>query len=120
MRLLADANVESMLVEWLRSGGHDVVWAAELAPAIADADLLDSANAEERVILTHDRDFGELVFRSSLYSQGVVLMRFRAPLQAERLALLQQHWTTVERRARGNFLVLTERRVRIRALPSIG
>jgi predicted nuclease of predicted toxin-antitoxin system len=120
MRLLADANVESKLVEWLRLGGHDVVWAADLAPATSDEELLDRANAEERVILTHDRDFGELVFRSALSSHGIILMRFRASRQAQRLALLQRHWGTVEQRANGRFLVLTDHRIRVRALPLFG
>ena len=117
MKLLADANVETELVRWLRSEGHDVVWAVDLAPSTPDADLLALANEDERVLLTYDRDFGELVFRRGLVSQGVVLLRFQARLQMERLALLKAQWPAIERGAVGHFVVVSDRRCRIRPLP---
>jgi len=117
MKLLADANVETAIVEWLRSRGHDVLWAAQLSSSIPDDDLLNRASTEERVVLTHDRDFGDLVFRRGLSHSGIVLMRFRAPLQTERLALFQTHWPLIENRASGQFIVVSDKRIRIRALP---
>ncbi len=117
MKILADVNVERALVQWLRSEGHDVFWAADLPASVPDCDLLKTAREESRVVLTHDRDFGELVFRHNLASQGVILMRFEAPLQLERLALLKFHWSVIEQNADKQFLVVTDRRIRIRPLP---
>jgi predicted nuclease of predicted toxin-antitoxin system len=117
MKVLADANIEGALVRWLRAQHHDVVWAAELAPSTPDSDLLELANGQERILLTYDHDFGELVFLRKLASQGIVLLRFDAALQVERLALLQRHWPSIEAQAARRFLVVSDRRVRMRPLP---
>ncbi len=81
MKWLADANVEVAIVEWLRTCNHDVLWAAEMSPSTPDSCLLATAKEEERILLTHDRDFGEMVFRRKLVGHGVILMRFSAALQ---------------------------------------
>ena len=117
MTLLADANIEASLVRWLRSQHHDVVWASELPPSTPDAKLIELANTEERVLLTYDRDFGELVYFRGQVSQGIVLFRFDTPLQAERLAILQRRWGAIEEQAQGQFMVVSEQNVRVRPLP---
>ena len=71
MRLLADENVESASVGWLREMGQDVLWAAEDLPSTPDPDVLSYANTTSRILLTRDRDFGQLVFaeqRAAPYS----------------------------------------------------
>ena len=75
MRLLADEGVDAPTVARLRADGHDVTYVAELAPGITDEAVLDLANAESRVLLTADKDFGELVFRMRRVPVGVLLLR---------------------------------------------
>lgn len=117
MKFLADANIESAIIQWLRSCGYDVLWAAELSPSTPDTELVSLANCQDRVLLTHDRDFGELVFLRGSLSHGAILLRFDVALQSDRLRLLQQHWSTIEANAHGNFVVVSERKVRLRPLP---
>lgn len=62
MRFLADANIEAGLVVWMRAEGLDVLWAAELPPSMIDQTLVSLAHQELRILVTYDRDFGELVF----------------------------------------------------------
>ena len=77
MRLLADENIPGHTIRALRAAGHDVLAAAETLPGAADRALLERAVAEARVLLTFDRDFGELAVRElSLMPPGVVLLRF--------------------------------------------
>jgi len=95
VRILADANVESALVTWLRGSGNDVLWALELPPGVPDSELLRIAKEEDRILLTHDHDFGELVFRRGMNAAGVILMRFHPPGQHERLRLLQYWWNDI-------------------------
>ena len=64
---------------WLRSIGNDVLFAAEIAPGTADIRWMEFAEQERRVILTSDKDFGELVFRGGITSHGVVLLRLDDP-----------------------------------------
>ncbi len=115
MRILADENVARDIVAWLRSGGHDILFAAEASPGTADARWVEIAEQEQRVILTSDKDFGELVFRDGLTSHGVVLLRLdELPVPAI-LARLRAVWSVVEANPARRFIVITEKKVRVRA-----
>ena len=57
MRFLADENVSRSVVNWMRTGGHDVAWAYELARGEPDFHWLELANAEQRIVVTSDKDF---------------------------------------------------------------
>jgi predicted nuclease of predicted toxin-antitoxin system len=116
MQLLADENVPRPIVRWLRSQGHDVLYAAETRGQRSDADLLSEAEAQNLVIITEDKDFGELVFRDRLNSHGVILLRLWDFPVSFRLARLQAVWTTVESNLPGRFVVVTEGKLRVRAL----
>jgi predicted nuclease of predicted toxin-antitoxin system len=82
VRLLADEGVDALTVARLRGDGHDVTYVAELAPGITDDAGLELANADDRVLLTTDKDFGELVFRLGRLPLGVLLLRL-AGLEAD-------------------------------------
>ena len=75
MNLLADESVDSPVVERLRQEGHQVVYVAELAPSITDEEVLQQANTRPALLVTADKDFGELVFRQGRVHSGVVLLR---------------------------------------------
>ena len=76
MRFLANQNVPGPVVAALRERGHDVAWIKETMPGAEDPAVLALAQAEERVVVTSDTDFGELAFRSRLPAQcGVILIR---------------------------------------------
>ena len=62
MKLLADEGVDRPIVERLRESSHQVWYVAEMEPGISDETVLDMANREEAVLLTVDKDFGELYF----------------------------------------------------------
>jgi len=86
MNLLADESVDRQIVERLRQDGHDVLYIAEVEPSISDAAVFDRANENAALLLTGDKDFGELVFQENrLISDGVVLLRL-AGLSAEKKA----------------------------------
>jgi predicted nuclease of predicted toxin-antitoxin system len=63
MNLLADEGVDRPVVEQLRQDGHDVLYVAEMEPSINDDVVLMRANQHQAVLLTADKDFGELVYR---------------------------------------------------------
>lgn len=114
MQLFADENVPRAIVVRLRSRGHDVLYASEAEPGASDRDWLARAEAERRVILTSDKDFGDLVFRDRLTTHGVVLIRLDELPLADRLARLEQAWDVVEAHPTGKFLVISARKIRIR------
>lgn len=116
MRFLADENIHGGIIQWLRSQGHDALWATETLQGVDDDVLLQIAQQQERLLLTADLDFGELVFRERLTSHGVVLLRLEDLVVQERLARLHAVWAILEVHALGQFIVITEERVRVRPL----
>jgi predicted nuclease of predicted toxin-antitoxin system len=63
MRLCANENISEDCVSRLRKDGHDVVWIRETGPGSTENDVLACAAAEKRLLITFDKDFGDLVFR---------------------------------------------------------
>jgi predicted nuclease of predicted toxin-antitoxin system len=120
MKFFADENVARLVVQWLRQRGHDVLYAAEAAPGWGDAVWLHRAEQSERLIVTADKDFGDLIFRDRLNSHGVVLIRMHRLSLRERLARLAEVWSIVEANPKGKFIVITAGRVRLRNLKPDG
>lgn len=75
MNFLADESVDAPIVAALRADGHDVHSVAELEPSIPDEEVLQLAEKNKSILLTSDKDFGELVYRRAQISSGVVLIR---------------------------------------------
>jgi predicted nuclease of predicted toxin-antitoxin system len=77
MRLLANENIPLTSVVELREMGHDVISITERSPGLSDVAVMQLAHDEDRVIVTFDRDYGELVFRQQLpLPGGVLYLRF--------------------------------------------
>ena len=65
MNLLADESIDRQIVERLRQDEHDVLYIAEVEPSISDNIVFDRANEKFALLLTGDKDFGEIVFRDN-------------------------------------------------------
>jgi predicted nuclease of predicted toxin-antitoxin system len=68
VNVVADEGVDGPVVQRLRDDGHDVIYVAELSPGVTDDDVLRHANDRDALLLTADKDFGELVVRQGLAS----------------------------------------------------
>jgi predicted nuclease of predicted toxin-antitoxin system len=88
MRFLADENIDRQSVAALRQAGHEVVYIAELDPGITDDQVLDLANREELLLLTADKDFGELVYRLHRQAHGIVLVRLAGAAAEEKAEIV--------------------------------
>ncbi|MCG3131494.1 MAG: hypothetical protein FLDDKLPJ_02287 [Phycisphaerae bacterium] len=118
--VFADESVDGPIVAWLRGQGWDVVWGAERCPGASDDEVVRLAMSDTRVILTADRDFGELVFRGGCRPAGVVLSRLRAPTSAALLEAFKARWAMIQHRLSNHFIVLTESAIRSRRIPPPG
>ena len=114
MRYLADESVERQIVDALRRAGHDVDYIAELVPGAPDPDVLERANRESSVLITGDKDFGELVYRRRQQNSGVVLFRLSGLTQQRKVAITVQVFADRAADFAGAFAVVTETGVRIR------
>jgi len=117
MRLLVDENMSNSVAADLRGRGHDVFAVKESMRGADDSAILAAAQAGLRVIVTQDKDFGELAFRVGLpASYGVILLRLAGDdpdADARRIVAIiesRPDWS-------GVFAVADENRVRIRPLP---
>lgn len=116
MILLADESIDRQIVQRLRQDSYEVLYIAEIEPSITDEVVLERANERTALLITADKDFGELVFREGqLTSGGVVLIR-SAGLSAERKAeivsnIFSQHGSEFPH----NFTVITPGNIRIRS-----
>ena len=117
MNLVADEGVDRAVVERLRQDGHHVVYVAELAPSIADEEVLRHANTENAVLLTADRDFGALVFRQGLAHSGVVLLRLAGLANTTKAEIVAEVCRTRAAELIGAFSVVSRGQVRIRRRP---
>ena len=117
MRLLLNENISRTVIRALRERGHDVLSAKESLRGQSDQAILARASAEQRLVVTHDKDFGELAFRSRLPAEcGVVLFRLAGNCPDADNARLMQAIESRDDWA-GHFSVVTETQVRVRALP---
>jgi predicted nuclease of predicted toxin-antitoxin system len=116
MNLLADESVDRQIVERLRQDGHEVLYVAEMEPGIPDDVVLERANQISALLVTADKDFGELIFKDKrLTTNGVILLRL-AGLSAQRKAEI----VSVAFRERtaefsNHFSVISPGRIRIRS-----
>jgi len=116
MRFLANENFPAAAVAALVGAGHDVIWVRVAAPGASDADVLAWAARDERILLTFDKDFGELARASPLpINSGVVLFRTPMPMprdvgrQLAELITARDDWI-------GHFSVIEPGRIRMRRL----
>ena len=75
MKFLADEGVDAPIVFHLRRRDYDVKYIAEFAGGLPDENVLEIANGENRILITSDKDFGELVYRMKQIHSGVILLR---------------------------------------------
>jgi predicted nuclease of predicted toxin-antitoxin system len=116
MRLCANENIPDACIAALRAHGHDVNWIRETMAGATDEQVMDRASKEDRLLLTFDKDFGELVYiRGRAAAQGVILFRISqqsAAVVAEtvlRVLALRDDWA-------GQFSVVDDRTIRMRPL----
>ncbi len=119
MKFLADMGISPRVVAALRKQGHDAVHLQEQdLGRLPDTNILIKAKEEERILLTNDLDFGELLAASGSSLPSVIIFRLK-DMRAEnvlwhlRNLLAQQSESVIM----GAVCSVTERRVRIRALP---
>ena len=116
MNLLADESVDKQIVERLRLDGHLVLYIAELEPSISDNVVLLRANEQNALLLTADKDFGELVYHQKMLSSGgVVLLRRLALSQQSKSEIVSQAVLEHASEFARSFSVISPGSIRIRS-----
>jgi predicted nuclease of predicted toxin-antitoxin system len=97
---------------WLSQQGHDVYSANDQSPGATDDWLLDLAQRDNWILITNDRDFGELIFREGRPHRGVIFLRLDDERSANKILVLGQLLAGHAGQLPHQFVVVTETRVR--------
>lgn len=120
MRILADENVEQLVIERLRADGHLVIAVRVESRGETDLPILERAVSEDLLLLTADLDFGEYVFRDHQPAPdaGVVQYRLGDLLKEDEKAhVIGEAFALHSANFAGKFTVIEESKVRFRSLP---
>ena len=113
MRFLADESCDFAVVRALRAAGHDVHAVAELAFGSDDIVVMDLALREARILLTEDKDFGQLVYAYSRQSSGVIFIRYPANARKTLPRAVVNLIAEAKKELTCSFVVMSPGRVRI-------
>lgn len=113
MRFLADESCDFAVVRALRAAGHDVTTVSDLTPGADDHIVAALADAESRVLLTEDKDFGQLTYATGHSTSGVVLIRYPAPTRSALGAAIVAVVAELGDRLIGAFVVMEPGRARL-------
>jgi predicted nuclease of predicted toxin-antitoxin system len=116
MRFPADEGVDRQIVEKLRTEGHDVLYIAEIDAGISDDKVLELSNEEERILMTRDKDFGELAYRDRKVHAGIILNRLYELTSEKKAELVSKVIQEFGEQLVGTFTVIQPGRIRIKKI----
>ncbi len=117
MKIVADEGIEARLVLGLREAGFTILYIAELMPSVPDTTVLEFASIDNCILLTRDKDFGDLVFRDRMKHTGIVLVRLKDTMPTtEKVEIVCEAFKKYLVQFHNAFSVIDENFVRIRAV----
>ena len=115
MKFLADVNVEKTVIEEIITLGYNVKCVTDINPGMSDTEVLTTANSEDRILITNDKDFGEIVFRQKLLCSGIILIRVNNQDIQEKARLIKKLLIFYKDKIYKHFIVISNKK--IRAIP---
>jgi predicted nuclease of predicted toxin-antitoxin system len=113
IRFLADVNVEKPVVDYLLKEGYDIKWIPDIEIEMSDEGLLQIANREKRILITNDKDFGELIFLQKKLMPGIILIRAKGLRSREKVRLMKKLLMGYREKLLNHFVVLTKNKIRV-------
>ena len=112
MKFLADVNIEKRIVDFLREQNYDVLWMLEDLNTLDDQSIVNIANSESRILITNDKDFGDIVFRQKLLTYGIILLRISDQDVDKKIEMLKV-FLKDERKLSKKFIVIKDKKIRV-------
>jgi predicted nuclease of predicted toxin-antitoxin system len=112
MRFLVDECTGPAVARWLREQQHEVFSVYEEARGLDDDSIIQKAHAENWILITNDKDFGEKVYRQQLPHKGVVFLRLDDERAASKIAAVRRLLESCADRLADQFVVVSEAQVR--------
>lgn len=112
MRFLVEKYIDPALAKWLREQGYEVFSVYDEARGLDDDAIIEKAVAENWILITNDKDFGEKIYRGRRPNRGVILLRLDDERAAVKIDILQHLLRRYADRLPNQFVVVTETKVR--------
>ncbi|MCD4795505.1 MAG: DUF5615 family PIN-like protein [Bacteroidales bacterium] len=113
MKFIVDECTGPNVAHWLQTKSYQVFSVYDESPGISDRQILNKAYKEDYIIITNDKDFGELVFRKNLLHKGIILLRMKKETSENKIYLLSQILEYYAHLLENKFVVATEQNIRI-------
>ena len=114
LKFVLDVGVGNKVWQYLTANGYDAKLITTINPSMSDSDILFIAENESRMVITMDKDFGELVYHSGKVHKGVLLLRLEDAMGEEKAAVMQFILDNFKDEIEGKFCVFKNGRFRIR------
>lgn len=114
LKFLADVGVGKKVERWLAKNGYDVKCVRDINPTANDSEILHLAVTENRMVITMDKDFGELVYNSGKLHSGVLILRLEDANGEQKITAVRKILSEHLNRIYGKFCVFQNERLRIR------
>lgn len=116
LRFLIDVGVGKGIEKYLQDEGYDTKTVRDIDPRMEDEDIIRTAVTENRMVITMDKDFGELVYHSSIKHSGVLLLRLEDANGYEKLKIVKHIMNNYSDRIKNCFCVFQNNKFRIRKM----
>jgi len=112
MRFLVDECTGPAVAAWLRTQNHEVFSVFEQSRGMNDADIIQKAASENWILITNDKDFGDMVYRDGRLHRGVILLRLYDERSMSKIQIISSLIKNYVDRLPDSFVVATENQVR--------
>jgi len=119
IKFIADVNIEKRIVDYLHDNGYDIKWVPDYNCKISDEDLIRTARREKRVLITNDKDFGEITFLQRKVSTGIILVRVKGQNVQDKVKIIKKLLQKHEDRILNHFVVLSKDKMRFILMENI-
>lgn len=116
LKFLADESLGLKVTKNILYLGFDITSVSEISRGTSDADVLTRAYEEKRIVITTDKDFGYLVFKERLATQGVILLRLKEESVQNLTLHLINFFKIYKDKIQTNFSVISEKKIRIKKI----
>ncbi len=116
LKFLIDESSGGKLAKALKENGYDAVYLGDYYPGAIDEDILKKAKNDERVIITNDKDFGDLILRQGKLSNGVILLRLKIDKPLNRIKFVLAIIKELGIKLNKKFIIVSENKIRIRKI----
>ena len=116
LKFLVDESSGRKVSDFLINNRFDTLYVYDIMPSAPDIDIIKFAEKEERILITNDKDFGELVFKLKMHSFGVIFLRLKIDNPKNRQVHILYLINTFQDKLENSFVVVTEGKIRIRKL----